>query len=65
VRLEAGQAGFSEAEWPRVNISPEKHRAYAAQWFGMALALLLVFVFGGTNLREWWTRRRASRDGKH
>lgn len=65
VRLEAGEPGFSEAEWPRINISPEKHRAYAAQWFGMALALLLVFVFGGTNVREWWIRRRASRDEKH
>ncbi len=62
VRLEADQPGFSEAEWPRVNISPEKHRAYAAQWFGMALALLLVFVFGGTNLREWWNGRRAIHD---
>lgn len=65
VRLQAGEPGFSEAEWPRVNITPEKHRAYAAQWFGMALALLLVFVFGGTNLREWWSGRRATHDGNN
>lgn len=63
IRLEAGQPGFSEADWPRVNMSPDKHRAYAAQWFTMALALLLVFVFGGTNVREWWSERRTSRDG--
>ena len=27
-------------------LSPEKHRAYAVQWFGLAVALLLLCVYG-------------------
>jgi surfeit locus 1 family protein len=53
VRLDPAQPGVTDADWPTVNMDPDRHRAYAAQWFLMAIALLVVFVTGGTNLRAW------------
>ena len=53
VRLDPTQPGVTDADWPTVNMDPDRHRAYAAQWFLMAIALLVVFVTGGTNLRAW------------
>lgn len=53
VRLRPGQPGVTEADWPTVNMGPERHIAYAVQWFLMGAALLAVFALGGTNLREW------------
>ena len=32
-------------EWQPVVMPPEKHLAYAVQWFGLAIACLLVYVF--------------------
>ncbi|MCL5050117.1 MAG: SURF1 family protein, partial [Firmicutes bacterium] len=32
-------------EWPVVVMPPHRHYAYAMQWFGLALAALIVFVF--------------------
>lgn len=58
VRLEPGQPGVTDADWPRVNMAPERHRAYALQWFLMAIALAVVFVSGGTNLMAWLRARR-------
>lgn len=55
VRLRSEQPGVRDAHWETVNIAPERHVAYAAQWFFMGLALLLVFLLGGTNVREWYT----------
>jgi cytochrome oxidase assembly protein ShyY1 len=42
-------SGFRR-DWPVVNVSPEKHRGYALQWFTMAAALLLFFVFRSSNI---------------
>jgi len=30
-----------------INVSPDKHRGYALQWFAMALVLLSIFVWRG------------------
>jgi surfeit locus 1 family protein len=32
-------------EWRWLSMSPEKHLAYAIQWFGLALALLILSIF--------------------
>lgn len=32
-------------QWQPVVMSPEKHIAYAIQWFGLALAALMIYVF--------------------
>lgn len=58
VRLDPGQSGVTDADWPTVNMDPDRHRAYATQWFLMAIALLVVFVTGGTNLRAWLAAHR-------
>lgn len=42
VRLAEYQPGSLVIDWPAVNVQPEKHTAYAVQWFAMALALLVL-----------------------
>ncbi len=61
VLLDPGQPGVTEADWPHVNMSPARHRAYAVQWFLLAAGLLVVFAVGGTNLRPWLATRKQSR----
>ena len=31
-------------EWKFINMPPEKHVSYAVQWFGMAIALLIIYL---------------------
>ena len=45
VRLSAGQPSALVTDWPPINVSPEKHRGYALQWFAMAAALVIWLVF--------------------
>ncbi|MEM6579981.1 MAG: SURF1 family protein [Pseudomonadota bacterium] len=53
VRSDDGQPGALSVEWQLINVSPVKHQAYAVQWFAMAAALLLLFVFRSSNLWHW------------
>ena len=46
LRAEAGP-GTYETTWPIVAMGPEKHLAYAVQWFAMALALLALYLYLG------------------
>jgi len=49
--LDAGQPGALRYDWTYVEaMSPEKHRGYAIQWFGLALALLIIYI--GTNTKR-------------
>ncbi len=48
VRISSESPGALTAHWPTVNMEPEKHRGYAVQWFSMAAALLLMYVYFGT-----------------
>jgi cytochrome oxidase assembly protein ShyY1 len=50
VNIDAGEPGALAVNWQAVNVSPEKHRAYAVQWFTMALVLLVFFVVRSSNL---------------
>lgn len=47
VRISQNSPGALEASWQTINMLPEKHRAYAVQWFTMALALLLMYLYFG------------------
>lgn len=47
IRLSAGAPGALSVEWAPVNTLPEKHVAYAIQWFAMAIALVVFYVFLG------------------
>lgn len=46
LRAEAGP-GTYETSWPIVAMGPEKHLAYAVQWFAMAMALLALYLYLG------------------
>lgn len=58
LRLDAGADGALAPEWPVVASSPEKHVAYAVQWFAMAVVLMLMWVLRSSNLREWLRSHR-------
>ncbi len=54
VRIAPGPAAY-KADWPLIStgMGPEKHNAYAVQWFAMALALLGLYLYlGWHNARE-------------
>ena len=44
----SGPAAY-QADWPLIStgMGPEKHTAYAVQWFAMALALLGLYLYLG------------------
>lgn len=61
LRLDAGNRGALQTDWPLVNLRPEQHIGYAVQWFAMAAALLIAWIVLSTNLRAWWRARRGDR----
>lgn len=49
--LDAEQPGALRYDWTYIEaMSPEKHRGYAVQWFGLAVALLIIYI--GTNTKR-------------
>ena len=52
VRTSAGEPGALSIDWQVINVSPDKHRAYAAQWFTMALVLLGFFLARSSNISK-------------
>lgn len=60
LRLDNGAPGAFRAEWQIVSMSPERHVAYAVQWFAMAFTLAVVWVFISSNL--WQLIRGRDRD---
>ena len=61
VRLAKNDAALLVDHWPIVNSSPEKHWAYAVQWFSMAFVLVLLNIFANSNLSRWWRARNINR----
>ena len=52
LRAETGPATY-QADWPVVATGPEKHIAYAVQWFAMAIALFGLYLYlGWHNAKE-------------
>ena len=45
IRLAADQPGTLPRYWPNTVMSPQKHRGYAVQWFAMAFAVLIAWLF--------------------
>jgi surfeit locus 1 family protein len=60
LRLESGSAGALRAEWQIVSMGPERHIAYAVQWFAMALTLVVAWLLMSSNL--WQLIRGKNRD---
>lgn len=52
VRIDVGEPGALTVDWQVVNVSPEKHRGYAVQWFTMALFLTVFYLLRSTNLGQ-------------
>lgn len=50
IRLKEGAPGAYRANWVVVNMQPEKHQAYAFQWFAMAAAVLVIVLVLNTNI---------------
>ncbi|MDC0598886.1 hypothetical protein OAP18_03515 [Gammaproteobacteria bacterium] len=48
LRLAENMPGMLVHNWPVISTLPEKHRAYAVQWFAMAAVLLLLYLFAST-----------------
>ena len=46
-RLQPGSPGALRLEWPSMPMTATKHTAYAVQWFTLALALLVLFIWAG------------------
>lgn len=44
LRLDAGAPGALQPNWQPVTLSPETHRAYAVQWFFMAVVLAILYL---------------------
>lgn len=52
LRLQPGSPGALQENWPPVNTSPEKHQAYAVQWFSMAVVLAGLYLYVSTRREE-------------
>ena len=50
LRLDGDSFGALETGWPTVSIYPEKHTAYAVQWFAMAVTLFILTLIANSNL---------------
>ncbi len=49
--IDEGQPGGLQYDWsPIPEMGPEKHLGYAVQWFGLAVALLIIYI--GVNTRR-------------
>ena len=61
LRLEPGQPSVLQPAPFASRLSDEKHRGYAATWFGLAVVLLLGYLFIGFADAEKLTRQRETR----
>lgn len=60
VRLDAGATGALTVNWQVVNMSPQKHQAYAVQWFAMAAVLLVFYLLRSSNLWQLVTGKNGA-----
>ncbi|WP_108126616.1 SURF1 family protein [Saccharospirillum mangrovi] len=47
LQLTEGQPGVGPIIWTPTVMTAQRHRGYAVQWFGMAVALVLMYVYAG------------------
>jgi|AntAceMinimDraft_1070359.scaffolds.fasta_scaffold17901_4 surfeit locus 1 family protein len=59
LRLDSDSIGALTTGWPAVSVQPEKHTAYAVQWFVMAFVLLLMTINANSNLAAWYKFKTA------
>lgn len=61
VRIDAGAPGALQVDWQIVNVTPEKHRGYAVQWFTMSAVLVIFYVLRCSNI--WQLLRARGTEG--
>ncbi|MFY9333144.1 MAG: SURF1 family protein [Porticoccaceae bacterium] len=61
LRLDSDSPAALETGWPTVAVQPEKHTAYAVQWFVMAVVLVLMTVVANSNLSLWLKQKKGFR----
>lgn len=54
LRLSAGEPGVMARHWPAVTVITRNNIQYAIQWFGMALAVMVITVLMSTNVLSLW-----------
>ena len=54
LKLDEASPGAFRTGWQAVNMMPERHTGYALQWFGLALALVVLTLFANTNFATLW-----------
>lgn len=54
LKLDDASPAALRTGWQAVNMTPERHTAYAVQWFGLALALAVLTLFANSNLATLW-----------
>ncbi|MFP3997184.1 SURF1 family protein [Pseudomonas capeferrum] len=59
LRLQPGPAAY-RLDWPVVAMGPEKHLGYAVQWFALAAALVLLYLYFG-----WHNNKKENHHGRH
>ena len=52
LRQEVVEDVFYKREWIFVAMPPEKHISYAVTWFGLALALIIIYIAAATSRKE-------------
>lgn len=62
VQLEAGQPGVGYVTWQPSVVPQARHRGYAVQWFAMALALMLMYLYAGLRLPSTQSAKTGSED---
>lgn len=50
LQLEAGQPGVGPVIWTPAVVTPMRHQGYAIQWFAMAGALCLMYLYAGRRM---------------
>ena len=53
LRIDELSAAAFTTDWRVINTQPEKHTAYAVQWFAMALALCILTIISSSNISEY------------
>lgn len=56
--IDEDNAAALTVDWITVNISPAKHYGYAVQWFAMAVALCILWLFANSNISSHIRRRK-------
>lgn len=57
LRINADDSAAFAVAWQSINMLPQKHTAYAVQWFSMAFVLALLWLFANSNLAQLIRRK--------